>query len=66
MAEESLINSLYAYGALSAERAYAEIEGEGDLSKVASAEEIENHENAEAEVGAIIEAAIAELGLAEI
>ncbi len=66
LAEDGLINALYAYGALSAERAFAEIEGDGDLSKVASAEEIESHENAEAEVGAIIEQAIAELGLAEV
>lgn len=65
LVESELTDALYAYGALSAERALAEIEGEGDLSKVASAEEIEAHESAESEVAQLIEAAMQELGLAD-
>ena len=66
IAESELAEALYTYGALSAERAIAELEGEGDLSKVASEEEIQAHIEAEASVGDAIEAVIAELGLAEL
>lgn len=63
--QSQLVDALYNYGALSAERAVAEVSGEGDLSKVASAEEIQAHEEAEAQVGALIEEAIQALGISE-
>lgn len=60
IATGELTEALYAYGWLSAERAVAEHDG---LDKIAS-EALEEHEAAEAQVGAIIEAALETLGTA--
>ena len=65
VAQAELTNALYTYGWLAGERALAEAEGNGDLSKVASAEDIESHEQSEADVSALIDESVEALALGE-
>lgn len=62
----ALADNLYSYGWLQAERAIAEVESEGDLSKVASEEEVQAHEAAEEQVKEAIESLVASTGVADI
>jgi hypothetical protein len=60
---EFLADNLYQYGWLQAEREFATEQGEGDLSKVASAEEITAHEQSETSVRENIETLLADLAV---
>lgn len=60
---ELLADALYQYGWLQAERQFATCEGDGDLSKVASADVIKTHEEQEALVQENIETLVNELGI---
>jgi len=62
IAESELVDALYAYGWLAAERQLAEVDG---LDKIA-AESLQQHEEAVEEVGNAVEQLVSDLGLAEI
>lgn len=65
IAESALTEALYDYGMLIGERSMVEISSDGDLSKVASEETIQDHADLEAAAGAVIEEAMEELALAQ-
>lgn len=64
--QELLTNSLYNYGYLMAAEQLGTEEGDGDLKKVASEDEIKEHNAAVEAERANIETLVADLGLAEV